>query len=142
MVWCVQSGMSSPGLCGGFCASKYSLFLVWLASKTRWDGLGIAFFIVGNIANFVSLGFAPQSMLAACGSVQFATNVFCELYFQGQAITARVLKATCVILAGNALIVAFASHESAQLNVDELLYEHTHARTHTHTAAASLWRFC
>lgn len=105
----------------GFCSSKLQQIRNWLSSKTRWDWLGLIFFIIGNVANFVSLGFAPQSMLAACGSVQFATNVFCELYFKGQAITGRVLKATCVILAGNTLIVAFASHESQQLNVDELL---------------------
>ena len=118
-----------PGCCRtGWCSFKYGQFQRWFTSKTRWDALGAVFFVLGNIANFVSLGFAPQSMLAACGSVQFATNVFCELYFKGQAITGRVLKATCVILTGNALIVAFASHESPQLNVDELLSAALHTR--------------
>jgi len=88
------------------------------------------FFLIGNVANFVSLGFASQSMLAACGSMQFITNVFCEWYFKGSPITRRACLALLVIVIGNTLIVAFANHESPTLNVDQLLSGTIQCSTH------------
>ena len=37
---------------------------------------GSIFFVIGNIFNFISFSFAPQSLLAALGSAQFVSNVF------------------------------------------------------------------
>lgn len=78
-------------------------------------------YTVGNIVNFVSLSFTPQSLLAGLGSSQFLMNAVCEWYLNGVRITARMVKATVLIIIGNTLIVAFASHESPKLTVDELL---------------------
>lgn len=40
----------------------------------EWQ-IGVVVFIIGNLANFISFGFAAQSLLAALGSVQFVSNV-------------------------------------------------------------------
>lgn len=44
-------------------------------SRFRSWQLGVLLFGVGNVANFVSFGFAAQSLLAALGSIQFVSNV-------------------------------------------------------------------
>lgn len=90
-------------------------------SHGRWFYVGWSVFTVGNVANFISLSFTPQSLLAGLGSSQFLMNAVCEWYFNGRNVTARMVKATVAIIIGNTLIVAFASHESPKLTVDELL---------------------
>lgn len=47
--------------------SSYRRFRSWQ--------LGVVLFGLGNVANFVSFGFAAQSLLAALGSIQFVSNV-------------------------------------------------------------------
>ncbi|CAK9142206.1 unnamed protein product [Ilex paraguariensis] len=37
--------------------------------------VGILFFAVGNCLNFISFGYAAQSLLAALGSIQFVSNI-------------------------------------------------------------------
>ena len=66
------------------------------------------------------MGFTAQSLLAGLGSIQFITNVLCSSLILKHPVTTRVLYATFAIVLGNVLIVAFASHHSDQLTVDEL----------------------
>jgi len=116
-----RSNNTSPISLPSFsCPAFLSRFCTRLCSHGRWWYIGWLMFTIGNIGNFISLSFTPQSLLAALGSVQFIMNVICEWFFSGQRVTPRILKATVMIVIGNTLIVAFASHQSEQLTVDEL----------------------
>ena len=105
--------------CFSPCAGCWYRFL----RHGRWWYIGWSVFTVGNVANFISLSFTPQSLLAGLGSSQFLMNAICEWYFNGHHITARMIKATILVIIGNTLIVAFASHQSPKVTVDELLSE-------------------
>jgi hypothetical protein len=59
--------------------------------------LGFLLFTVGNVLNFVSFGFAAQSLLAALGAVQFVSNVFFARFLLKEPITWKVVAATIVI---------------------------------------------
>jgi hypothetical protein len=37
--------------------------------------VGILVFLLGNCLNFISFGYAAQSLLAALGSIQFVSNI-------------------------------------------------------------------
>jgi hypothetical protein len=86
-----------------------------------WWFLGFGLFFVGNVSNFISMGFTAQSLLAGLGSIQFITNVICSAILMKTKVTSRILWATFLIITGNFLIVLFASHSSSQLDVYELL---------------------
>ena len=68
-------------------------------SFREWQA-GIALFAAGNVLNFVSFGFAAQSLLAALGSVQFVSNVVFARLVLKEAVTWRVLGATALIVTG------------------------------------------
>ena len=68
-------------------------------SFREWQA-GIALFAGGNVFNFVSFGFAAQSLLAALGSVQFVSNVVFARLVLKEAVTWRVLCATALIVTG------------------------------------------
>lgn len=59
--------------------------------------LGFVFFTGGNALNFVSFGFAAQSLLAALGAVQFVSNVIFARFLLKEPMTWRVIGATVVI---------------------------------------------
>eukprot|EP00898_Chlorokybus_atmophyticus_P006832 jgi/Chlat1/714/Chrsp104S01198 len=115
-------------------------FVVWR--------FGLVAFIFGNVLNFVSFGYAAQSLLAALGSVQFVSNVVFASVVLKERITFRyvaavdahamqhialqallwtdlkicsIVAATCLIVAGNFLLVWFGNHESRTYTVEELL---------------------
>jgi hypothetical protein len=67
---------------------------VW---KSKIWLLGFLLFTVGNVLNFVSFGFAAQSLLAALGAVQFVSNVFFARFLLKEPITWKVVAATIVI---------------------------------------------
>jgi hypothetical protein len=84
---------------------------------------GALVFGLGNVLNFVSFGFAAQSLLAAIGSAQFVSNAVFSRVVLGERParpTASYL-ATGVIVAGCCLLVAFGSHASRSYTVPELL---------------------
>ena len=86
----------------------------------EWQA-GISLFAVGNILNFVSFGFAAQSLLAALGSVQFVSNVVFARFVLGERVTWRVLGATALIVGGCILLVSFGSHASDLLKASQLV---------------------
>eukprot|EP00002_Diphylleia_rotans_P002214 TRINITY_DN11380_c0_g1_i1.p1 TRINITY_DN11380_c0_g1~~TRINITY_DN11380_c0_g1_i1.p1 ORF type:complete len:473 (+),score=114.53 TRINITY_DN11380_c0_g1_i1:70-1488(+) len=85
----------------------------WLAA--------LAVFIVGNILNFSSFGFAAQSMLAAMGSIQFVSNVIFGIYILKETVTRRVVLATSLILFGNVFCVVFAAQGTDSPDASELM---------------------
>ncbi|KAL3696097.1 hypothetical protein R1sor_010173 [Riccia sorocarpa] len=82
---------------------------------------GVIVFSLGNCLNFISFGFAAQSLLAALGSVQFVSNVVFAYLVLNETVTGRILLATGFIVVGNIFLVAFGNHQSATYTNTELL---------------------
>ncbi|KAI3409162.1 putative magnesium transporter [Psidium guajava] len=82
--------------------------------------VGILFFFVGNCLNFISFGYAAQSLLAALGSVQFVSNIAFAYFVLNKMVTVKVLVATAFIVLGNVFLVAFGNHQSPVYTPDQL----------------------
>ncbi|GMH54954.1 hypothetical protein TrLO_g10003 [Triparma laevis f. longispina] len=83
--------------------------------------IGTFFFVSGSLLNFVSFGFAAQSLLAALGSAQFISNVFFGSVILGETVTRQTIYGTVVIIMGNAFVVYFSSHTSTVYTADDLI---------------------
>lgn len=82
---------------------------------------GFGLFAIGSILNFVSFGFATQSLLACLGSIQFITNVaFSNIVF-GTKISSAIIKATVCIVFGNIIIVIFSQQHTKKRSGSEIL---------------------
>ncbi|KAL0331795.1 UNVERIFIED_CONTAM: putative magnesium transporter NIPA8 [Sesamum calycinum] len=53
--------------------------------------IGIIFFILGNCLNFISFGYAAQSLLAALGSVQFVSNIAFAYFVLNKTVTVKLI---------------------------------------------------
>ncbi|KAG9447330.1 hypothetical protein H6P81_013458 [Aristolochia fimbriata] len=82
--------------------------------------IGILFFAVGNCLNFISFGYAAQSLLAALGSVQFVSNIAFTYFVLNKTVTGKVLLATAFIVFGNVFLVAFGNHQSPVFTPEQL----------------------
>ncbi|XP_047310187.1 probable magnesium transporter NIPA8 [Impatiens glandulifera] len=82
--------------------------------------IGILFFALGNCLNFISFGYAAQSLLAALGSVQFVSNIAFAYFVLNKMVTVKVLVATAFIVLGNIFLVAFGNHQSPVFTPEEL----------------------
>ena len=90
------------------------------ARSGRWVYIsGILTFSLGSLVNFMSFGFAPQSLLAALGSAQFVSNVAFGAFLLGERVTRRTLLATVTIVSGNMMVVCSFSGISAFQNSGE-----------------------
>ncbi|KAH7438331.1 hypothetical protein KP509_04G010400 [Ceratopteris richardii] len=83
--------------------------------------IGMVVFIFGNILNFLSFGYAAQSLLAALGSIQFISNVGFAYFVLNEKVTSRNLVATLFIVTGNVFLVAFGNHQSKVYTQEELI---------------------
>ena len=91
-----------------------------LMRKKLWH-IGAFILLAGSICTFVSFAYAPQSMLAALGSVQFLSNVFFARFVLSEEITLRVILATCIIIAGQVLIVVYSPHKTNNYDAHSLM---------------------
>ncbi|KAI9083984.1 hypothetical protein K1719_033980 [Acacia pycnantha] len=82
--------------------------------------VGIVFFFLGNCLNFISFGYAAQSLLAALGSVQFVSNIAFAYFVLNKMVTVKVLVATAFIVLGNIFLVAFGNHQSPVYTPEQL----------------------
>ncbi|MFS7956475.1 putative magnesium transporter NIPA [Helianthus anomalus] len=82
--------------------------------------IGILFFAFGNALNFISFGYAAQSLLAALGSVQFVSNIAFAYFVLSKTVTVKVLVATIFIVLGNTFLVAFGNHQSPVYTQEQL----------------------
>ncbi|PIA41310.1 hypothetical protein AQUCO_02200010v1 [Aquilegia coerulea] len=82
--------------------------------------VGILFFAFGNCLNFISFGYAAQSLLAALGSVQFVSNIAFAYFVLNKMVTVKVLVATAFIVLGNIFLVAFGNHQSPVYTPEQL----------------------
>ena len=86
----------------------------------QWQ-IGVVVFVGGGVANFVSFGYAPQSLLSALGSIQFVSNVVFASLVLKEKVTIRVVFATACIVGGCILIVVFSASSQEILTVEELM---------------------
>ncbi|KAI3929476.1 hypothetical protein MKX01_025644, partial [Papaver californicum] len=82
--------------------------------------VGILFFALGNCLNFISFGYAAQSLLAALGSVQFISNIAFAYFVLKKRVTVKILVATAFIVLGNIFLVAFGNHQSPVYTTEQL----------------------
>ncbi|XP_055803432.1 probable magnesium transporter NIPA8 isoform X1 [Solanum dulcamara] len=82
--------------------------------------VGILFFAIGNCLNFISFGYAAQSLLAALGSIQFVSNIAFAYFVLNKTVTINVLVATAFIVLGNIFLVAFGNHQSPVYTPEQL----------------------
>ncbi|KAJ9132919.1 hypothetical protein P3X46_033737 [Hevea brasiliensis] len=82
--------------------------------------VGILFFFLGNCLNFISFGYAAQSLLAALGSVQFVSNIAFAYFVLNKLVTVKVLVATAFIVLGNVFLVSFGNHQSPVYTPEQL----------------------
>ncbi|KAK4367318.1 hypothetical protein RND71_011110 [Anisodus tanguticus] len=82
--------------------------------------VGILFFAIGNSLNFISFGYAAQSLLAALGSIQFVSNIAFAYFVLNKTVTVNVLVATAFIVLGNIFLVAFGNHQSPVYTPEQL----------------------
>ncbi|KAH9328480.1 hypothetical protein KI387_000588, partial [Taxus chinensis] len=87
--------------------------------------VGLLIFALGNCLNFISFGYAAQSLLAALGSVQFVSNVAFAYIVLKEKVTGRVLLATALIVSGNIFLVAFGNHQSPVYTPEQLMEKYT-----------------
>ncbi|XP_059449333.1 probable magnesium transporter NIPA8 [Corylus avellana] len=83
-----------------------------LTLKPIIQRVGIIFFLLGNCLNFISFGYAAQSLLAALGSIQFVSNIAFAFFVLNKLVTVKILVATAFIVLGNIFLVAFGNHQS------------------------------
>ncbi|KAK4771728.1 hypothetical protein SAY86_013503 [Trapa natans] len=82
--------------------------------------VGIVFFLLGNCLNFISFGYAAQSLLAALGSIQFISNIAFAYFVLNKMVSVKVLVATAFIVLGNIFLVAFGNHQSPVYTPEQL----------------------
>mmetsp|Transcript_21208 Transcript_21208/g.64599 ORF Transcript_21208/g.64599 Transcript_21208/m.64599 type:complete len:436 (-) Transcript_21208:429-1736(-) len=82
--------------------------------------VGVVLMVVGGVTVFGSLGFAPQSLLAPLGSIQFVSNVFLGRFLLKERVTSRTIFATCLLMLGSALSVVFGDHEHQEYTLRDL----------------------
>eukprot|EP00879_Flechtneria_rotunda_P023900 GHRR01025310.1.p1 GENE.GHRR01025310.1~~GHRR01025310.1.p1 ORF type:complete len:172 (+),score=34.50 GHRR01025310.1:505-1020(+) len=90
-------------------------------SKIREWQIGVALFSLGNVGNFVSFGYAAQSLLAAIGCVQFVSNVIFASFVLKEQVSRGVMIATGCIVGGCIMLVSFGSHTSQAYSYHDLL---------------------
>ncbi|XP_022983561.1 probable magnesium transporter NIPA8 isoform X2 [Cucurbita maxima] len=83
--------------------------------------IGLTFFIIGNCLNFISFGYAAQSLLAALGSVQFVANIAFAYFVLHEMVAVKVMVATAFIVLGNSFLVAFGNHQSPVYTPEQLV---------------------
>ncbi|ONK78049.1 uncharacterized protein A4U43_C02F13700 [Asparagus officinalis] len=98
------STLSNDGLESKFYSKSIIHFHTWR--------VGIFFFALGNCLNFLSFGYAAQSLLAALGSVQFISNIAFAYFVLSKTVTIKVVIATTFIVLGNIFLVSFGNHQS------------------------------
>lgn len=82
-------------------------------TKALWY-LGAILLVGGSLVNFASFGFAPQSLLASLGSVQFISNVVFGKVILREIVTRRIIVGTATIILGNTLTLCFSPHQVCQ----------------------------
>ncbi|XP_078154858.1 magnesium transporter, putative (DUF803) isoform X1 [Carex rostrata] len=87
--------------------------------------IGILFFALGNCLNFISFGYAAQSLLAALGSIQFVSNIAFAYFVLNKTVSIKVMTATTFIVCGNIFLVSFGNHQSPVYTPEQLIAKYS-----------------
>eukprot|EP00298_Acanthocystis_sp_HF-20_P010311 c18794_g1_i3.p1 GENE.c18794_g1_i3~~c18794_g1_i3.p1 ORF type:complete len:408 (+),score=156.08 c18794_g1_i3:81-1304(+) len=90
------------------------------AKEPLW-WFGFFLISVGALFDFLSMGFAPQTVVSAMGSMTLVINTWTAPLFLKEKLTKKVLGATVVIMCGAVLVVINASNSYQEHSVDDLL---------------------
>ncbi len=82
--------------------------------------IGTFIFVSGSLCNFVSFGYAAQSLLASLQSVQFLSNMLFAKVVHKETLTWTMIGATFVIICGNVLVVLFSEHTAVKYTGAEI----------------------
>jgi uncharacterized membrane protein len=82
---------------------------------------GMLCMVAGSIADFVALGFAPQSLLAPLATFTLVFNVFMAQYLNKESPTQMNIIATAIILAATFCIVYFGDTDTKCYQLQELI---------------------
>ncbi len=82
--------------------------------------LGLSLIVVGALADFAALTFAPQSLVAPLGSLTLVSNIILSPIILKEIITSWDIFATLTIVCGCIISVAFASHDDVVYSNNEL----------------------
>ncbi|KAI8866673.1 hypothetical protein GQ42DRAFT_107989, partial [Ramicandelaber brevisporus] len=74
--------------------------MVWLT--------GFVVFILGNVANFTALQFAPQSLVAPLGAISLVTNVIVAPWLNGERLSRWDIGGIVLIIGGCVIAVVFS----------------------------------
>mmetsp|Transcript_38578 Transcript_38578/g.50845 ORF Transcript_38578/g.50845 Transcript_38578/m.50845 type:complete len:480 (+) Transcript_38578:216-1655(+) len=88
--------------------------------------VGMALFVIGSLVTFSSFGFAPQSLLAALGSCQFISNCIFGSLILKEKLTRKTIIGTCVILAGNVIVIWNSPSKADTYSSSDLLSFYTY----------------
>ncbi|KAJ3362786.1 hypothetical protein GGF32_005589 [Allomyces javanicus] len=86
---------------------------IWVAGFTVW--------ILANLASFVALSFAAQSLIAALGAVSLVANAVAAPVINKEPFGKLDALAIVLISTGTVVIVAFASHDEAEYTLCALM---------------------
>lgn len=90
----------------------------WM-QKHLW-AIGTVIFVSGSLCNFVSFGYAAQSLLASLQSVQFLSNMLFAKIVHKETLTWTMIGATFTIVCGNVLVVLFSEHSAVKYTGKEI----------------------
>jgi hypothetical protein len=82
--------------------------------------VGTCTFCLGSVMNFVSFGYAAQSLLASLQSIQFVSNMIFAKVVHNEDVTWTMALATFAICCGNVLVVIFAEHDATKFTGQEI----------------------
>jgi hypothetical protein len=123
-----DGGAAAPS--GGAAAGRrsHAASLVSLTAKPsdesrfrRLWSMGFACIVVGSVFDFAALAFGAQSIVAPLGSISLVANIMFAQVMHGEKLSRTDLVATCVIILGCIVSVAFASHKNEICDIDTLL---------------------
>ncbi|KAJ3368722.1 NIPA-like protein 3 [Allomyces arbusculus] len=86
---------------------------IWVVGFTVW--------ILANLASFVALSFAAQSLIAALGAVSLVANAVAAPLINKEPFGKLDALAIVLISTGTVVIVAFASHDEAEYTLCALM---------------------
>jgi drug/metabolite transporter (DMT)-like permease len=82
--------------------------------------------IVGSVADLISFGFAPMSLLAPIGALTLVVNMLIAPCFLKEKLSTRDVVFTLIICVGTIVCICFGSKEEGAYSIETLMDLYTH----------------
>jgi uncharacterized membrane protein len=83
--------------------------------------LGFLIFVLGNVGDFVALGYAAASLLVPLGSISLVTNTLIGGFLLREPLSWLIVVSTLIIAAGATVSVLNSNHDDTSFTVDDLV---------------------